>query len=221
MKSSEIDNAINLIDYLRTILSYKFFIIIFILGSLFLCSLFNHFSPEVYRTHTVFFINSDSPAQSGLMRNVSLLTGSNNSNINNYIVALINSKRIKKSISNNLKLKYFKKLETNEVISKLNLYKNVKIKKDAFNVFKLSYENQSPKLAYDVISEYIRLIPQLNKVLNLSPKKEIITVLDVPFLPTHPYKPRKLMNLVITTILSTSLSFIMIFLHAGFKSSML
>jgi uncharacterized protein involved in exopolysaccharide biosynthesis len=219
---SQTHDEINLIDYLKTILSYKLFLFIFITLSTLLCMAYNHYSTPIYSTHTVFFINSDdNSSQGGLMSKVSFFTGGSNSSISNYLIALINSKRIKVSLSENLKLKRFKNKNTNEIISELKLYKKVKIRKDAYEVYTLSYENTDPKLAYEVIQEYLRLIPQLNVELDLSPKKDIITILDSPFIPKYPFKPRKLMNLVASTILSFSFGILFIFLHAGFKKSKL
>ena len=42
----------------------------------------------------------------------------------------------------------------------------------------------------------------LNQELEISAKKEIITILDEPLLPIDPSKPRKLLNLIISIFLS-------------------
>ncbi len=83
------------------------------------------------------------------------------------------------------------------VIAKLKLKKNLQFDYNParFTIL-LSYYNPEPKLAHDVVETYLAYLNMVNQELELSAEKELIKIIDRPFVPRFPAVPNLKKSLI-------------------------
>jgi uncharacterized protein involved in exopolysaccharide biosynthesis len=197
---------INLLDYIKIAFNYRVFLVFFV--GICLCGTFiyNQFTPKVYTVRTTFFLPIESEnSGSALLGYAQMFGASLPSNLGDYVKVLIESNRIKERVLKDLRITLKTKVQIdniNKAKKYLALRKSVGISEDKVGIFELSVDHCEPQIALEVAQSYLKNILLLNQELEISAKKEIITILDEPLLPIDPSKPRKLLNLIISIFLS-------------------
>jgi capsular polysaccharide biosynthesis protein len=197
------NKEISLFDYFAIFNKYKRLILLIVITSVFLALLYNQFTPKKYFAKGTFFlpleVNSSASSVVGYAR---FLGASLPSDLDDYVKFLIESKRIKSYVIKDFYPYFFpgsssiKKENLIFIGSKLDLGV-VKLTQDKTGVFEIFYENEDPVIAYEVVMKYIDNIMVLNKELEITAQKKIISVLDSPVIAEASYKPKKLINIII------------------------
>jgi hypothetical protein len=175
-------------------------------------------SPRKYTSSASFFVFSENGKTSGLGGYASLLGVSLPSDFNTYIEPLFKSKRLEHRVFLILSRQYPQLIPDPKTgKAKLRFIPPTIKMDDKTRVFTVTSTYSSPAFAQLVLQTYINEINTLNLELELSPKKEIITVLDAPSLPKHPTSPKPARNLVVGVILGAFVGVLIPFLTLIWK----
>jgi uncharacterized protein involved in exopolysaccharide biosynthesis len=166
-----------------------------------------------YNVSASFFLHSGGNSRASSLGNVFNIFGPGKSeSFEAYIFAITKSDLIKTKIaaalaSNQLNQKDQIDLELmfttqSEILGKLKLNKNMNMYKDNDGIFRLSYYSPNAQVSYDVVNAYIDNLQNLLYSLDIVGNRNIITILDKPTLPMSPFKPNKLLNILLTSIAS-------------------
>jgi uncharacterized protein involved in exopolysaccharide biosynthesis len=209
----EIEEEISFSFYWNTLKRYKIIILVFIVLSVGLCSIYNRVATKQYRSYSTFFVPlQNSGGGSSILGYARALGVGLPSNLGDYLVSILQSRRIHESIAIDLRL-FFPNMKDSVILGKLQLGKNTKINKSSRGIFSLSYFHKNPEVSFAVINSYLNNLSKLNKELEMTVQKQIITVLDPPLVAKGYFKPNKRLNLALSGILSLFFSIIFVFLY--------
>lgn len=145
-------------------------------------------APRLFTSTGTFFVLSEgggSGARGGLY--ASILGVSIPADISNYVGPLFKSQRLKMRVSNILHVDFKKNMPSLELDEKTR-------------IFKISFTHHDPKFSQLVLQTYLNELNKLNLELELSPKKELFTILDAPSLPKKPSSPNIPKNIILSII---------------------
>jgi len=193
------DNSV-LIDFIRFCLHYRSWITKAVLISIFFAVAYSFLAEKQYRAHVTFYINEETSSEN--LGSYAKLLGINNSDpISGKLSSLMSSHRLQLAVSQNMydvvSEKYQIKLENDTdlaarhavVMGKLKIKKRFSyILKDT-NFYQISMLHPDPQIAKLTVEAYLKALTQLNIELELSPKKELYTILDHPQLPINHSSP--------------------------------
>lgn len=234
-KSDEID----FLGIIKKTIEYRKTFMVFLLMGVIFAALCHISMEKKYQVSTTFFIpptNSSSgggSSASSLLGYAKLFGVSGPSNIDAIIKGLIKSKRIQIEVAKNLLPEFttlinekhkLKQIKT--VNDKINLVRNeLKLYNLTFNqaldskMFTLYYQYKNPKIAYEVLINYLTILEELNEELEISPNKSIISVLDYPTIPTRSNWPNKKINLLLGLFVSCILFYTYLFITTFIKKN--
>jgi capsular polysaccharide biosynthesis protein len=228
MEQQFIDDEIDLLEYMKVVIKYKKFLFGFVFFCLISCFLFNTFSAPRYHVRSTFFIPAESGSAGGALMGYAKMfgVGGGGGNIGGYVKSLVESKRMKYQVADDLvelvkKSSYGKDLKgekpMKETLGVLNLGKRFKMLEDKNGVFSISYMFEDPDIAIKVIEQYLSNIVLFNKQLEITAQKNVITILDEPEFPEHPSWPKKNFNYVLTLMSSGFFGVLLIFVFDYFR----
>jgi uncharacterized protein involved in exopolysaccharide biosynthesis len=197
---------ISIVELIRVVLRRKFIILGIILIALIGTFTYNQLTAPLYQSKVSFFLATPNATPSALSSYTKLLGGSSG-DIENYIEAIIESKKIKSNVTNSIKT------TLPNANSPLKLHKNLQFKKNKLGIFEIKFKHTNPEVTKMVVDEYVNNISLLNQQLNLSAKKDLITILDESSFPKEPKYPKKGFNLILAFILSTAFGLGFVFIY--------
>ena len=227
MSDKNLSEEIDIFDAIKIIIDNKKLILIFISLGLFLSIVFNTFSKKSYVSYTTFFLNSESPRSNNpFSRYTNILGIGSVGDIDVKVKEIFASNRIRHQVAAKLlpdfeneisqlpekKRPKTQKDKINYVKNEIKLHKSVKHEFSKEKFHSLSIKYTSPEIAFKVISLYISEVDEINKAIELSPKKNLFTIIDPPKIPEYSSYPKKLKNNIIGIALGFMLSIIFLFL---------
>jgi uncharacterized protein involved in exopolysaccharide biosynthesis len=227
MENKLYDDELNLFEYLRLIIKYKRFLMFFMILFVVFGLLYSIFAEKQYKVATTFFLPLDSKSSSSGLMNYAVAFGAViPSNLDDYLIFIIKSARIQRAVFKDVYFKLYpneNKFNIDKVKilnNKINLSDSIKIIKDKSGIFTLKCINSDPVLAYDIINFYLKNIVEINKELNITATKKIITILDEPILPKQPFRPRKKIVLLGSFVSAFIIGFVFILFFNYIKTNM-
>ena len=213
-----IEDAIDFVSLLSALWKLKKSLIIGAGSGMLVAVIVTFFMPKGYVSTATFFISSGQSSSSPLGQYASFFGGSVQGNTSSLIETVLKSHSMQVAIASDFKDRYKFELEmlkinseftpdqvdrikSNYVISKLKLGKKFNYVIDPkTGLFRLSYSSLDPKLCQLVLQSCLQQILNYNQGLNISSVKNLITVVDPPFVPLAPSSPNSIFNLLIGAI---------------------
>jgi uncharacterized protein involved in exopolysaccharide biosynthesis len=232
------DDEIDLIELFKTIMAgWKIWVSTTIVA-LISAFVYNVYAPPLYEASMSFFIPASSAGNSALRSYAALLGSSTPSNIEDQLLAIAESQRIKLTVTEKITQQYpapfkafeakyeekqKKKLDPALRIrtfsdSVLKLQKTFQASKSKTGLFELKYEYTDPALAKSVIEAYLATLSDIYQELELSSEREIIKVLDEPQVSSQPVKPKKALNLALAIVAGGGLGVLIVLVKMGFAN---
>ncbi len=233
------DDEIDLIELFKTIMAgWKIWVsttIVAIISAF----IYNIYAPPLYEASMSFFIPASNSGSSALRSYAALLGSSTPSNIEDQLLAIAESQRIRLSVTeriaqqypepfqvfeNNYEKKQEKKLAPELRLrtfasSVLKLEKTFNASKSKTGLFQLKYEYRDPALAKSVVETYLSNLSEIYQELELSSEREIIKVLDAPQVSSQPVKPKKALNLALALVGGGGIGVLIVLVRMGFTNS--
>ena len=214
--TTPINDDIDLINVFKTLWANKTKFILTIIVSTIIAAGYILIAPKEYKSQLTFFVNSDSPGSLGLGMYSSVLGLGTPANISGLITNVVTSESMKQSIATQFRPQFEpiiqdlisqeKLIDTDAhinayIIGKLGLYSNVSLKLNRDKLFILEYSSEDLDLVKPILDEYLSLILMYNSKLELSAKKNLITVIDEARVPLKHFWPNKKLILVLVNLL--------------------
>ncbi|MCP4051146.1 MAG: hypothetical protein GY730_10635 [bacterium] len=207
-----LNDEIDYIYYIKTIFRYKIIIAVFVAVSLICCAVYNEVVSEQYSVSSTFFVPLDTGGSGGSFMGYARLMGVKiPSNIDQYVISLLESQRMKDRITEEMLVMYKDRKVDIEATLKLGEY--LSVKKNINGIFILQYKNTDQEIALKVVERYLENLNWFNKELEITAQKNIITVLDLPVYPEYPSDPKKKFNFVVVFAGAVFFSVLSIFIY--------
>lgn len=193
------------------------------------------FTPSIYQSWATFFIPSEEA--SVLTKYASFLGASETGSLEDKVIAIFESERLKISISERvyqvypelfqeklkkIELKNKRTLTSPEIMSMvketLDFRKQLHISKDKSGLFKLYYKNKMPKLSLLIVNASLEEVSKIYNELEIGAKKRIVTVLDVPTLIERPVHPKRALTVILSVLIGGFLGICFAITQDFFKS---
>lgn len=233
------DDEIDLIELFKTIMAgWKIWISTTIV-TLVCAVIYNIYAPPLYEASMSFFIPASNGANSALRSYAALLGSSTPANIEDQLLAIAESQRIRLSVTETISKQYpapfqefEKKFEETQkkklpaelrmrtfAASVLKLEKTFHASKSKTGLFELKYEYKNPALAKSVVEAYLATLSEIYQELELSSEREIIKVLDAPQVSNLPVKPKKALNLALALVGGGGIGVLIVLIRMGFANN--
>ncbi|MSR88629.1 MAG: hypothetical protein EXS67_03130 [Candidatus Margulisbacteria bacterium] len=195
---SESESEITFIDCFYIFWKRKILILMTIAIGISTALYYNTITSKIFLINATFFL----PLQGSHIGGYAALLGADSApDFGNYVIALVESRRIQSAVLEDVMPMLPKGMTKEKAIKELNMKNAIAIKKDKNSLFSITYECKDPKLGIVIVEKYLQEISRFNEELQLSENKKIVTILDAPIMPKKPLKPKKLLNIVIASIL--------------------
>lgn len=185
--------------------------------------------PKQYRATTTFFIKQDQGQAGGAFGAYSQLFGGRKSdNMSNYIYMLAKSRRMQglivldltpqfkseldKAIKNGKIEDTFESKQQYLIHGLLKLPEALTLNQSDTGEFIASFQNENPDILPIVLNCFVKKIADLNRELDLSPQRELITILDTPLTPKSPSYPNMKLNLMMAFVIGNFFAILFILL---------
>lgn len=188
-------------DYVRVLISYRVWILKTVAIAVSISLLHALIAPKQYHSYVTFFVNTEDSA--GNLGSYAKFLGISNSDpLSSKLNALIHSRRLRMIVAEHMysSVTDYEKLTFKEetpmkaryetILSKLKVHKRLDYSSQDKDFYKISMLHPDPEIAQLTVRAYLEAISQLNIELQLSPKKELYTVLDTPRVPKTHYSPQ-------------------------------
>lgn len=194
------------------------------------------FSKPSYKTVTTFFVVN--PKNSEYKSSYSELLGiSGSNNLEDQIVSILISQRIKYKVSESIydqQLKNgkltdefnfkMKLLSKEDLIKKFNtdilkLNKMIQFNKEKKGLLEIQYSNPDPEISYNVVEHYIRSLKLIYENLELGVVRDVIKVLDSPEYPKVPVPKARAMKSGLVGILGVVIYIIVLIIKGQLDTS--
>ncbi len=193
---------IDLIDYIRVLLSYKWFIFLFCAISITAIVVYDKkFAVPIYESSATFLLPSaKANSQAGQFSQYAGLLGINTggNSLEDLIEPIFNSKRMEDMVVLQLVQEGYLVPSGNE---RLVLKPPIRFSsQDGVNEIRM--RSNDPKLAQRIVAIYISKLSPIVEDLKIENTRVVPIILDHPDLPKRPVRPRLIVDTVLTTILS-------------------
>jgi uncharacterized protein involved in exopolysaccharide biosynthesis len=196
--SSESESEITFVDCFYILWKRKILILLTIAIGISAALCYNKIATKIFSIRATFFLPFQGPQIGGY---AALLGADSAPNFGNYVIALVESRRMQSAVLHDVMPILPKGMTEEKAKKELNMKGAIEIKKDKNNLYSITYDCKDPDLGIVVVEKYLQRISRFNEDLQLSENKKVVTVLDAPVKPKKPLKPKKLLNVVIASIL--------------------
>jgi uncharacterized protein involved in exopolysaccharide biosynthesis len=193
----------NFYQLLIKILKLKWSIFLIFFLCIILACLYNSIAENEYSVSASFIV-SPSVEKSNIMP--SSFLKSNNAVISDYLFGLVESDAIKIQTAKKMQ-DDFKESSISDIIEKkLILEKRLKLKKNQYNIYTISFIFTDQLIAKRVIKSYLKVLTDFNEKLEINEYRRVFILIDPPELSEKPVRPRKIFNLALSILVATMLS---------------
>ena len=226
VQNSYYDDEIDLVELLKVIQKHIKMILIISFVALASGIIIALSSPKVYQAKASFFPPETNSSSNSYMSAINSLGFGNIINAGGtsgeMILELMGSRRMAKDVIANLDLMNiyqadgnYDQKEEEQIIKIFSSKMKVSMKKS--NLITLTYEDENPQLAADIVNFSINNLDRMNENLGLSVQKPLVTVLDFADRPLSPIKPNKKIIILISFISGVIFSLFLAFVFEYFQ----
>lgn len=228
------DDEIDLFELFRTIMAGWRVWVCTTLLALSAAFAYNTVTPKHYKASMTFFIPAGNSTSSAIRSYAALLGTSTPSNIEDQLLAIAESQRIRLSLTKDIEkehpspFQHFEKQQKHPIPADrkteifanqvLLLDKALQANKSKAGLFTLTYEYTDPVIAKRVIQLYLSTLSSIYEELELSSERDIIKVLDAPQVSIAPVKPKKALNLALAFIVGGGIGVLIVLMRVGFQN---
>ena len=223
------EESISLMQIARFVYKGRWLFLLFFILSMAFAYYYWQKQPPRYRATVTFFINSENSPR--IPSAYSYFLDMSQNNLQAYLLEALNSDRVSKKVLSSIKSEYPTLLETH--LSKLkekkrsiltepekllilknsilDFNKNLKITSKKKGLISIEYEFKESKVTLEVVRNHMVALVEVYKSMELSSQKEILTILDSPYLYPKPLRSNLYLIIICSVLCSQILCGLLLF----------